>query len=164
MVVVDDLKDGSNLPAPTYAVETSEGNYQLGYKLAEPLTDVAMAQAIHNGLHLANYCDKSGNNPVRWIRLPVGMNTKPGKMFKHRLVVWEPDRTFTVEELVAMLGLQVGQQAPPQHAQQAPAQAEQTVALPERFNQKLTPEQITDLRSALNAIDPNEYDNWKDCG
>ena len=93
------------------------------------------------------------------------MNTKPGKMFKHRLVVWEPERTFTVEQLVGLLRLQVGQtKAPPQHHSRQRAQAEQTVALPERFNKHLTPEQITDLRSALNAIDPDAYDNWSDAG
>ena len=66
---------------------------------------------------------------------------------------------------MGLLRLQVGQtKAPPQHAQQATPQAEQTVALKERYNKHLTPEQITDLRRALNAIDPDAYDNWSDAG
>ena len=163
------MKAETALPAPTYAIETSKGNYQLGYKLAEPLTDVAMAQAIHNGLHLAGHCDKSGNNPVRWIRLPVGMNTKPGKMFKHRLVVWEPERTFTVEELVGCWGFKSVRQRHTPNSTAGTAQAEQTVALPAQdlVIETIDAERIAHLRSALAflaALNLDGYDHWQRWG
>lgn len=107
VVVLDDIKadDLEKLPPPTYALETSVGNYQIGYKLAAPLTDLKFARAIHQALQGAGYCDNNGNNPVRWVRLPVGINTKPGKMFPHRLQEWEPERRFEPMALAAMLGL-----------------------------------------------------------
>lgn len=107
VLVLDDIKADvlAKLPPPTYALETSAGNYQVGYKLEAPLTDLEFARAIHQALQSAGYCDKNGNNPVRWVRLPVGMNTKPGKMFAHKLRVWAPDRCFEVMALIEALGL-----------------------------------------------------------
>ena len=107
VLVLDDITADvlAKLPPPTYALETSAGNFQVGYKLGEPLLEKPLARAIHQALQGAGYCDKSGNNPVRWVRLPVGTNTKPGKLFAHKLRVWEPDLTYSHEMLVLALGL-----------------------------------------------------------
>lgn len=162
VVVLDDitLEATAQLQAPTYAIETSAGNYQVGYKLDEPLTDKALAQEIHNGLHSAGYCDSNGNNPVRWIRLPVGMNTKDGKgMFRHKVAAWNPERTFNVEQLRSLLRL--GQAKAPTPTPTPSAQdLSQTVFVPVQHNEYLDPQKVTELRSALNAIPPDEYDNW----
>ena len=109
VLVLDDITADvlTKLPPPTYALETSAGNYQVGYKLAAPLADLVTARALHNALQVANYCDNNGNNPVRWVRAPVGRNTKPGKMFSHVLHIWETERTFTVEQLVERLKLKL---------------------------------------------------------
>lgn len=107
VVVLDDIKAGvlEKLPPPTYALETSAGNYQVGYQLEVPLADLGLAQAIHHALHGAGYCDSTGNNPVRWVRLPIGINTKPGKMFQHALKIWEPGRRFEPMALAGLLEL-----------------------------------------------------------
>ena len=116
VVVLDDITPGklANLPAPTYALETSAENYQVGYALQSPLTDLSLANEIHQALQGAGYCDSNGNNPVRWVRLPVGMNTKPDKMFAHNLQVWEPGRRFEPAPLADLLNLKLGENERPQ--------------------------------------------------
>ena len=114
VVVLDDITPGvlAKLPEPTYALETSVENYQVGYALHPTVTDLSMAQRIHQALQSAGYCDSNGNNPVRWARLPVGMNTKPGKMFAHKLQVWEPGRRFEPMALVGLLKLNLKAETP----------------------------------------------------
>ncbi len=109
VLVLDDITPGrlAALPPPTYALETSAENYQVGYALQTPVTDLPLARAIHQALQGAGYCDNNGNNPVRWVRLPVGMNTKPGKMFQHIMKTWAPDQRYDVLKLVEVLGLKL---------------------------------------------------------
>lgn len=167
VVVIDDVKPDAQLPEPTYAIETSEGNYQLGYKLTVPLTDKTLAKAIHNLLHQAKYCDANGNNPVRWIRLPVGTNTKPERnMFAHRLTHWNPGLTFQPEQLIELLRLQ-GQPTQAQPAQPTQAQLDQTIILPatnSAATEFVDAKTVTELRSALNAIPADNYDTWQRMG
>ena len=105
-LVLDDAK-GCDL-APTWRLETSPGNYQIGYRLKEPEADLGVASRVHHALftsdHLGN--DKSGNNPVRYVRLPVGSNTKRDPVFRSRLVEWRPEAAYTVDELMEALGLE----------------------------------------------------------
>lgn len=105
-VVLDDVSEVGLVPS--WKLETSKGNYQLGFILAEPLGDVQVAQKLLNAIAdkaLINGNDPSGNNPVRYARLPEGTNTKNGVVFQHRLHVWQPDTKYTIDELVTGLGL-----------------------------------------------------------
>lgn len=109
-VVLDDAAPLEGI-APTWILETSrpEGrsNCQVGYKLAVPVGDVGIATRLHRALASAGHlpADKNGNNPVRYVRLPVGSNTKHDPPHPHRLLAWDPTASVTLEDLIRGLGL-----------------------------------------------------------
>ncbi|HEV2610615.1 MAG TPA: hypothetical protein VGU61_10145 [Noviherbaspirillum sp.] len=104
-IMLDDV--GSKVDAgrvslsPSWAIETSSGNYQLGYILAEPLTDGSLADHLMNAVIAADLCDPGANGPQsRLARLPVGINGKYDPPFPCRLAEWAPDRRYTVEQII----------------------------------------------------------------
>jgi hypothetical protein len=101
-------------PPPTYVLETSPDNFQWGYKLTEPETDALKVEALQDSLVAAGLTEGSKDpgmkGRTRYLRLPVGTNTKAkyrnGKGSpKHRLVEWQPEITYTIEELAEAMGL-----------------------------------------------------------
>lgn len=154
VLVLDDITPGvlAKLPEPTYAIETSSDNFQVGYMLYVPLTDKSRAQSIHQALTKSGYCDSNGNNPVRWVRLPVGMNTKPDKMFAHKLKIWEPERQFELMALADSLELKLEVENPTPTATQDPF-----ANMPEPKLQ--VPGALAGL---LNKLDPDHSrDDWR---
>lgn len=113
VVVLDDASALPQVP-PTYVLETSAGNVQVGYRLSDPVSDLGAAIELHKALAAAGHlgADKNGNNPVRYVRLPFGANTKYLPPHRHRLLTWEPWRTVTLDALVSGLGLSLGQPQP----------------------------------------------------
>lgn len=122
LVMVDDV--GTKVPIgavalePSYLLETSPGNYQAGYLLAEPVTDRALAEAVVDAM-VAQGLATDGKDPgmkgvTRYGRLPWGINNKPalvaeqGQPFKVRLAEWEPDRRYTLDEIIEAYGLKLG--------------------------------------------------------
>ena len=112
---------------PSYVIETSPGNYQVGYFLAEPLTDIDFATQLKNAVIEAGLCDPGASGVARWARLPVGINSKPkyqsesGEPFRCRLARWNPERLYAVDEIKAGLGLKLGTSSTPQSNVQATA-------------------------------------------
>ncbi|MFB1497558.1 DUF5906 domain-containing protein [Thiocapsa sp. N5-Cardenillas] len=112
--------------APTWILETSrpEGrsNCQVGYRLADPIEDVGAATRLHRALADAGHitADKNGNNPVRYVRLPVGSNTKHDPPHPHRLLTWEPAARVTLDDLILGLGLDRDAILSPPHVTTAP--------------------------------------------
>lgn len=105
-VVLDDLKETPL--KPSWSLETSPGNHQLGFILKEPVRDMDQAKRLLTEIgrkSLVNGNDKSGNNPIRYVRLPVGSNTKYDKPFKHVLHEWNPIIKYTLSELITTLKL-----------------------------------------------------------
>lgn len=104
-VVVDDPEDFD--VTPSWKLETSKNNYQIGFILSEPISDLGVADRLHAAL--ANQklikADSSGNNPVRYVRMPVGLNTKYETPFQHHMVDWTPELRFSLEEICTGLGL-----------------------------------------------------------
>lgn len=98
VLVLDDI--GTKIPwdsipealEPSYIIESSPGNFQLGYVLQEPIRDYAEAQALINLFVGAGYTDGGGAMPVKKVRLPCGVNGKPGEKgaFHVRLKKAEP--------------------------------------------------------------------------
>jgi P4 family phage/plasmid primase-like protien len=119
VVVLDDLGTKAGLPAgvdPSYMIETSPGNHQAGFILAEPLTDIDMASAIIKALVAKGLTDPGANGPTsRYMRLPQGKNWKPAcgpSGWDHRVVIWAPDRRFSVDGMVSVLGLDLNTAKP----------------------------------------------------
>jgi hypothetical protein len=88
VLVLDDI--GSKVPVskipadflPTYIIETSAGNFQYGYVLEEPLTELAEASALVQLVYEAGYSDGGGMMATKLVRLPDGVNGKRGDPVK----------------------------------------------------------------------------------
>ena len=114
-VMVDDVgtkvsaKGFSNAP-PSWAVETSPGNYQFGYILETPLTDLGVADKLKEVLIAAGFCDPGASGGTsRWMRLPNAINGRPkygDPSPKCRLAQWRPHLKYTVDSLYSLLNLQ----------------------------------------------------------
>jgi hypothetical protein len=116
-LMLDDL--GGKIPLerlgtfkPTYLIETSPGNFQAGIAFKEPITDGEQATRLHNALIEAGLCDPGASGPMsRWSRLGVGINGKTkyvdehGNAFQCRIVEWNPEQRYSVDELVTELNL-----------------------------------------------------------
>lgn len=98
----------------SYLLETSPGNYQGGIILAEPITNGDEANRLLDAVIAAGLCDAGANGAQgRWARLPKGINGKAkyanaaGEPFQCRLVQWNPDRVYTLQEIVDGLKLEL---------------------------------------------------------
>ena len=97
--------------APTWEIETSPGNSQLGFRLDPPVRDLATVKLLQDAVMAAGLCDKGAGGAGRWARLPNAINGKAkyrddeGRPFQCRLVRWAPDETYRVRGLADALGL-----------------------------------------------------------
>ena len=113
VVVLDDAKILPQIE-PTYVLETSPGKVQVGYRLVEPIEDLDLAVSLHKALAAAGHlgADTNGNNPVRYVRLPWGCNTKYSGSPAHVMRHWAPKNRITASDLIDGLGLVLGDSAP----------------------------------------------------
>ncbi|OYU00708.1 MAG: hypothetical protein CFE36_14440 [Sphingomonadaceae bacterium PASS1] len=93
---------------PTWELETSPGNFQLGFKLTPPLDSVAEIDRFQQRIAAAGLTDKGAMGMVRWARLPNGINGKPmhevdGKPFTCRLHGWHPEHAYAASHLLESL-------------------------------------------------------------
>ncbi len=150
VVVLDDPK-GCNL-APSWLLETSQDNYQTGFLLDKPITDVEVASRLTTALAEQGCVklDKNGNNAVRYMRLPVGCNTKYQPPFQCRLVDWNPDKKFSLKDVCAALEIDYDRvlNGDPKN----PAKPKKTTAP--------TVQTILDLDSAIEYLDADGYNDW----
>ncbi len=105
-IVLDDL--GTSTLRPTWRLETSQDNYQLGFALSEAITDMDLAERLMKEItnkSLINGNDRSGNNAVRYVRLPVGINNKDGTNFSHNMVEWNDALKYSLEQIISELNL-----------------------------------------------------------
>lgn len=106
VVVLDD----AHIENCSYALETSQGNFQVGFILRDPIRDELVAYRLQTALRgqkLVN-ADTNGYSSVRYIRLPVGYNNKNDPAWRCRLTKWQPERKFSLAELCEMFGLDLG--------------------------------------------------------
>ena len=98
--------------ASSYALETSPSKFQIGILLDaededtknQPLIDAVLHAMAADGLIAA---DPSGNNPVRYARLPIGTNTKKREtgLWSTRLLFCNLDEVYSLADAVATFGL-----------------------------------------------------------
>lgn len=109
-LVADDADVNELNGTPSFIVETSPGNYQVGVLLDREdanvrdatLIDAAMQAMADAALIKA---DSSGNNAVRYCRLPTGINGKGGRGHEVKLTTWNPNARYTLEDGLALFGL-----------------------------------------------------------
>lgn len=94
---------------PSWAIETSPGNYQYGYILTEPIVDLKIAEDLKDRLIQSGLCDKGATGAAaRWARLPVAINGRPKygtPSPRCRLIEWNPQLRYSTEELARLLQL-----------------------------------------------------------
>ncbi len=136
-VVCDDI--GTKTPlapfdgiTPSWKLETSPGNYQVGFILAEPITDLAVVTQLQKAIIAKGLSDPGTTGSSHYVRLPVAINGKPkyatagGKPFRCQLVEWRPDVRFTVQRIVESLVLEL-----------LPVQPVVNISIPARSKQQL---------------------------
>ena len=82
VVVLDDI--GTKIPwhkipeglDPTYKIETSKGNFQLGFVLETPIESYKVASDLCSYVKHSGLTDKGGIMPCKKVRLPCGVNGK----------------------------------------------------------------------------------------
>ena len=115
-IVLDDV--GTKVPRdrlvsidPSWEIETSPGNAQVGFILTQPITDVQEATRFQAAFVAAGLSDEGATGAVRWVRQPVAINGKPkhknqsGQKWSCKLKIWNQSKRFTAEELLTKLGL-----------------------------------------------------------
>lgn len=111
LIVIDDVgtkvkKISINLQ-PSYIFETSPGNCQYGYILAIPVTDPVLIARVFTALIVAGLNDPGMNTLARYVRLPVGVNSKQkyveklGAPFVQVVHEWQPTRRYTIDEIIS---------------------------------------------------------------
>jgi len=113
-VMLDDI--GGKVPMdritllPSWIIETSKDNYQIGFILDEPIKDPAEADCLLNAIIDAGLTDPGANGPCSRIgRLPVAINGKyqneNSDNWQCKLKKWNPQLRYSVQEIVD--GLQI---------------------------------------------------------
>ena len=109
-LVVDDIQP-DDVPTFSWSLQTSPGKHQVGI-LLDPddadtynreLVDRVMSSLAARG----RSNDASGNACVRYVRLPVGSNTKPraAGVWRHRLELWSPNVRWSLADACAAVGI-----------------------------------------------------------
>lgn len=115
VVVLDDI--GTKVPVdslpeelePTYIIESSAGNFQYGYVLDEPITDLALATALVQLVGLSGLTDGGGVMATKIVRLPDGINGKPVEDKRHFAVnlVSDDGPLWTPRALARVLNVEI---------------------------------------------------------
>ena len=115
-VMLDDV--GTKVPLERLAgiqcswrLETSPGNYQVGFILEQPLEDVKKATALSRAIRDTSLADPDATGIYRWMRMPVAINGKEKHRqsygaFRCRLIEWNPEVRYDHASLVRCLGLE----------------------------------------------------------
>ena len=114
-LTLDDVGTKAKAPnlTPSWIIETSPDNEQWGYIFEDPITDESKAAKITNSLIEKGFCDEGATGPsTRYMRLPLGSNDKPehlknnnGQPYQHKLIAWNPNLIYSVENLTSELEL-----------------------------------------------------------
>ncbi len=110
VLVLDDVQisDVANL---SYAIQTSPGKHQIGIFLDADDPDCSDRELIDRVMvSLASRGrsnDRSGNACVRYVRLPVGSNTKPraAGTWQVKLEHWNPNLRWSLDDACAAVGI-----------------------------------------------------------
>jgi len=107
--LLDDIKG-----TVSYVLNTSPGKAQIGIFIDKDdpdaknrnLVDSIVTRMAENGLLRA---DASGNNSVRYVRLPAGQNQKPRESgpWDHQLAVWNSNCVMSLADAASVFGIDV---------------------------------------------------------
>lgn len=111
-LVADDVQVDDLHGTPSWGIETSPNKRQIGILLDTQDPDCAnldLVSRLVTAMAERGYikADKSGNNAVRYVRLPVGQNQKPrdSGSFNHVVEYWNPNNRYSLEDAAAIFGI-----------------------------------------------------------
>lgn len=110
VLVLDDVQL-SDVQGFSYAIQTSPGKHQIGIFLDGDDADTRNRQLIDRVMSAlaarGRSNDASGNACVRYVRLPVGSNTKPrpAGVWQVQLAAWQPNVRWSLEDACAAVGI-----------------------------------------------------------
>lgn len=112
VLVADDVELDDLNGSVSYVITTSPGKHQVGILIDTTDADAqstVLVDAIVKGMVSKGYlkADTSGNNRVRYVRMPEGTNQKPRESghFPHSLDVWRPDVVLSLRDAAAVFGV-----------------------------------------------------------
>ncbi len=127
-LVVDDIQLEDVQGQVSWVLETSPGKTQVGILIDGGdsaaadigLVDRLVTTMAERGLMSA---DRSGNNAVRWVRLPVGSNLKPRQSgpWAHVMQRWSPEVRLSLEDAAGAFGIDLDEIRTEVRATPAPA-------------------------------------------
>ena len=112
VLVLDDVQL-NDVQGFSYALQTSPGKFQVGIFLDGEDADCsnrALIDRVMSALAARGRSnDASGNACVRYVRLPVGSNTKPraAGTWQVKLEVWQPNVRWSLEDACAAVGIDI---------------------------------------------------------
>lgn len=112
-LVVDDVDEWKRIADPTYMLSTSPGKWQVGVFIDpdDPdAADVGLVDALMSELYRRKMLgDSSGNNLVRYVRLPNGVNEKPRESGHYQTVLeeWHPKQIMSLGDAAAVFGIEI---------------------------------------------------------
>jgi hypothetical protein len=110
VLVLDDVQL-SDVTGFSYAIQTSPGKFQIGIFLDGEDADTRNRQLVDRIMSAlaarGRSNDASGNACVRYVRLPIGSNTKPraAGIWQVQLEAWSPNTRWSLEDACAAVGL-----------------------------------------------------------
>ena len=112
VLVLDDVQL-DDVQGYSYAIQTSPGKFQVGVLLDCDDPDTCNRQLIDRVMSAlaarGRSNDASGNACVRYVRLPVGSNTKPrvAGTWQVQLEAWRPAVRWSLEDACAAVGIEL---------------------------------------------------------
>jgi len=123
VITLDDIGDGDSAKiswekvvlTPSFVIETSPNNCQVGYILKTPCEDMDLVERCVDALiyqGLAAEKDPGMKGVTRYVRFPVGVNNKAkyGEAWQQVVREWNPDTQYNLDEIIEAYGLEL---APP---------------------------------------------------
>ncbi len=110
VLVLDDVQL-SDVAGFSYAIQTSPGKFQIGIFLDGEDADTRNRQLVDRIMSAlaarGRSNDASGNACVRYVRLPIGSNTKPraAGTWQVQMEAWQPNVRWSLEDACAAVGL-----------------------------------------------------------
>jgi hypothetical protein len=110
VLVLDDVPLGE-VTSMSYSLQTSPGKFQVGIFLDQDdpdCADRALIDRVMQALAVRGRSnDKSGNACVRYVRLPIGSNTKPRPAgdWRVQMETWNPNVRWTLDDACAAVGI-----------------------------------------------------------
>jgi hypothetical protein len=125
VLVADDVDLDDLQGRPSYILQTSPGKFQTGILLDahDPhCADLNLITRLVTRMAEAGFikADKSGNNAVRYVRLPLGQNQKPRESgaFDCQLQRFDTEARYTLEDAAGIFGIDLDELLQEQSAPQ----------------------------------------------